>query len=86
MLVDSVHHALFADAYIAMTDGGEHPWDDCEECGEPTFVLEENSCMSCGYQPQYYKCAYCHCDLEKHEEDSKMCDRCAYVQDMMSKD
>jgi len=86
VLTECVHNYLYADAYISMTDGGEFPYSNCNECDEPIFVIEENACMSCCYEPESFTCSYCSAELEDYEEDGKVCDRCLYVHDQMNKD
>jgi hypothetical protein len=59
----------FADSYIAMTDGGDQPLDDCNECGRCTFLLEEGECLACSSPLHYFECAVCHRSLSSGEQD-----------------
>lgn len=86
VLVQCVHDHLFGEAYIAMTDGGEPPYDDCEECGESTFVLEENACMYCCYEVTYEKCSNCDNEVGKYGTYEGLCDFCSYAMDQMKPD
>lgn len=49
-----VRDAFYADAYLAMTQGGEPAWIECPKCERETFVLamEEPTCFLCGYGPK----------------------------------
>lgn len=55
-----VSHTFYADAYLAMTQGGEPPWVECPKCERETFVLaiEEPTCFLCGYDPKE-ECRVC---------------------------
>lgn len=50
---------LYADFYIAMTDGGEPPLMECPGCEDELFVLEDTMCAGCGYEPRA-QCMACH--------------------------
>lgn len=86
VVVQCVHDELFADAYEAMTQGGEYPWDDCDECGLPTFVVEESACMHCCNKIEYERCLECKEPVGEYGAYEGLCDRCAYIHDMMNKD
>lgn len=75
-----------ADSYIAMTDGGDSPLQDCSECGLAVYILTEKE----------VGCAWCGCTLEEcgrcmvaltpdnvSPDNSNLCGYCAH---MMSKD
>lgn len=49
-----LHHAFFADAYLAMTQGGEPAWVECPKCQGDTFIIsiEDPNCFFCGYTPK----------------------------------
>lgn len=55
-----VHNIFYADAYIAMTQGGEPAWVECSKCQRDTFVLaiEDPACFLCGYEPKE-ECQVC---------------------------
>jgi hypothetical protein len=88
VLEDCVHNYLYGDAHIAAKDGGIHPWDNCEECGESTFVFEENACMCCCYKRTYKQCLTTGCEnsVEKYGAHMNICDHCYYVDSMNYKD
>ncbi|MDF1834994.1 MAG: hypothetical protein P1U62_08950 [Alteraurantiacibacter sp. bin_em_oilr2.035] len=56
---EAIGRILYADFYIAMTDGGEDPVIECEQCEFETFVLEEGLCAGCGYSILTYNCGEC---------------------------
>lgn len=56
---DAIAEAFAADAYIAMTDGGDPPLDYCHECGEVSFHVDSGFCLLCQAQLSYEKCAVC---------------------------
>lgn len=55
-----VQHTFYADAYLAMTQGGEPAWVECPKCEREVFVLaiEEPTCFLCGYDPRE-ECRVC---------------------------
>jgi hypothetical protein len=59
----------FGDSYIAMTDGGDPPLDDCSECGRGTFLVEEGICLACSSPLHYSECAVCHQSLSSGEQE-----------------
>lgn len=86
VIVECLHDELFADAYEAMTQGGEFPWEDCEECGLPTFVPAESACMNCCTKIEYERCIECKEPIGEYSAGDGLCDRCAHIHDMMNKD
>ncbi len=64
----AVQARYFGDAYIAMTDGGEPPYDMCPECTKDTYILECGMCAACGYRLSHLKCAICHTNLTVHDQ------------------
>ena len=67
-LEQAVKHCWFSDMYIAMTDGGDDPIEDCEECGKFTFVVEDGRCLACSEGLHYFECAVCHQALGPAEQ------------------
>lgn len=91
ILSDLLHkHIFFADAYMAMTDGGEYPIEECDSCGEEFFSIDDNKCFNCDYVRKYYKCYQCGEDMgtvnENDIEPPRICDRCDYYEFMKTKD
>lgn len=68
---------LYADFYIAMTDGGEPPLTECPGCEEETFVDEEGMCAACGYAPDYH-CTLCKTEISEDDlvRHDGMCASC----------
>ena len=58
---------LYADYYIAMTDGGEDPVVKCNNCEAETFILAEDLCAACGYAIPIRTCG--DCEMTVDEED-----------------
>lgn len=58
-----------ADHYIAMTDGGEPPTSNCHECGEDTYVIQEDQCVRCGTTRAYKTCPLCGEYLSTDEQE-----------------
>lgn len=78
-----VDDSLSGEAYIAIKDGGEPPYDTCPECDKPTFVLEEGCCLSCGYEMQYISCDACGESLTLDEQWLE--GKCGYCQHQWEK-
>jgi hypothetical protein len=71
-----------ADAYIAIKDGGDPPYEDCPECGRDTYLVHEDICAACGYGRQYFQCAVCHTPLSVGEQVHEgLCSYHAWVAD-----
>ena len=58
---------LYADFYIAMTDGGEEPVIECAGCEAETFILEAGVCAACGYTVPVYHCGECEVEIGEHD-------------------
>lgn len=56
---NAIGQVLYADFYIAMTDGGEAPIVECENCNTEAFVLAEERCAGCGYSIPIRLCGEC---------------------------
>jgi predicted SprT family Zn-dependent metalloprotease len=79
----AVQDALSAEAYISIKDGGESPYVCCPECGQKTYIVEENRCAACGESVET-TCVMCGNEIPPEELDSSpMCSWCAH---MSSKD
>ncbi|GLS42873.1 hypothetical protein GCM10007884_08580 [Methylobacterium brachythecii] len=51
LIAGGLEKALYADWYIAMTDGGPPPVACCPECDHETFVVDDDTCAACGFTP-----------------------------------
>ena len=67
LIENALGQILYADFYIAMTDGGEDPVVECASCEADTYVLEAESCAACGYEMARYRCGECSAEVD--EED-----------------
>ena len=74
LINESIGRILYADFYIAMTDGGEDPVIECAQCGFETFILEEELCAGCGYTVPSHDCS--ECGIEVNEADFLLHDGC----------
>lgn len=77
----AVGEVLLGETYLAMTDGGEDPVSDCPECGQHTYITDENRCANCGFSMEYQTCAICGepLGLEDYENGTGLCSYHAYV-------
>ncbi len=75
---------FFADAYIAMTDGGDQPIDTCMNCLRETYVISEAECVLCHQSHKYQACAMCGEALGAEEQQFK--GLCGYHQWQSEKD
>ena len=67
-LIDSViGRVLYADFYIAMTDGGDDPVVECASCNQDTYVLEEGRCAACGYAEPILRCGECAIEISSND-------------------
>lgn len=70
-----VSKALWYDYYTMMTDSGESPTETCPGCGMETYIIEEDCCISCGYEMEYTECSVCYTNLSIHEQSNNgLCD------------
>ena len=66
----AVAAAFAADAYIAMTDGGDPPLAQCHECGEITFHFGTGACLLCRGELSHFECAVCGETLGPEDQDN----------------
>ncbi|CAK0741717.1 DUF4145 domain-containing protein [Azospirillaceae bacterium] len=82
----AVGESLSGDAYVAMTDGGDCPLENCPECDREIFIVGEGRCANCGFSLHGYECAVCCKQLSIDDYrygDGNLCNDHHYV---MSKD
>lgn len=74
------------ESYVAMTDGGEYPVQDCPECGLGTYLLseEEVGCVWCGCT--LGDCARCNTGLMPDNVDPDNHSLCNYCGHLLNKD
>lgn len=74
-----IDDSLSGEAFIAVKDGGETPYDTCLECDKGTFIYSEGCCVACGYEMEYSHCDRCEQPLSLDEQYHEgMCDYCQY--------
>jgi len=71
-----LQETLGAETYISIKDGGEPLLETCPECGEETFIVEEEQCPACNFEvPDEARCAVCNEPLsaEDYYEHGSLC-------------
>jgi hypothetical protein len=85
VIVESAVSDCYAgDSYVAMTDGGDPPVDDCSECGKGTYIAEMDMCVACDATRQYTACGRCDAALSLDEQD--LDGFCGYCHNLIHKD
>ncbi len=59
VIENAIGQILYADYYIAMTDGGEDPAVECQNCEAETYILAEELCAACGHTIPIRTCGDC---------------------------
>lgn len=74
-----IDDSLAGEAIKNLMDGGESPFDSCQECGKTTFIYEEECCVACEYEMEYIECETCGdpLSLEDQYHEGK-CSNCQY--------
>ena len=85
IIEEALQQALFADLYIAATDGGEPPLWQCLDCDAYATVIEEGFCAVCGSGLPDETCAVCHKGLTRDEIAENRC-LCSYHLHQLEKD
>ncbi len=87
LVVHSLERHLYAESYIAMTDGGEPPLHHCPECGLEAYVTvdEQDGCLWCGELVEG-ECARCYTALTPDNVDPDYSGLCSYCGHLASKD
>jgi hypothetical protein len=79
----AIASALDSAAYMAVKDGGTTPYVMCPECGNETYVIDEQRCALCEHEAEH-TCIRCSNEIPPEELDSSpLCSWCAH---MSSKD
>ncbi len=80
-LIERAVETCFAgEAYIAMTDGGDPPVEECFECGRDTYIQALDECVACGVTLTHRICARCGTALSIHEQElGGLCGYCHHV-------
>jgi hypothetical protein len=78
----AIEECYGGEAFVAIKDGGDSPYDDCPGCGLTTFFIGEDDCAVCGYEPTHANCAICDSPLSLEEQElGGLCGYHAYVAD-----
>lgn len=80
----AVDESFAGEHYIAVTDGGDPPVEDCFECGRGTYILELDRCVACGAGRAYEACLRCGSPLSVAEQALE--GLCGYCEHVTSKD
>lgn len=76
LIENALGQILYADFYIAMTDGGEEPVAECDACGHETYILAEELCAACGHHVVHRACPDCG-NFVRPDDDAGEGSRCA---------
>ncbi|MBF0098025.1 MAG: hypothetical protein HQM04_16270 [Magnetococcales bacterium] len=79
----AIEEYLYRDAYIAMTKGGDPPYEDCPKCGG-VYIFEEGRCLMCSFELSG-ECAVCHTALTLVDYMAGDGNFCSYHQHVMDK-
>lgn len=82
LIAAGVESSTAGDAYLAAKDGGEPPVGTCPECGEDTYVFDDEVCANCGFEmPDDAECSICseRLSLEDYSEGDSLCSYHRYV-------
>ncbi|UMQ41583.1 MULTISPECIES: hypothetical protein [unclassified Chryseobacterium] len=83
VIEECVKEELMGYAYMAATEGGDDPYDECPECGMSTYVFSEECCLHCGYRQKPASCLVCGTILDLYEAYEG--DLCSYHKWSMEK-
>lgn len=89
LIAHAIGHILYADYYIAMTDGGEEPAVECANCEAETYIIAEDQCAGCGYTRAVYRCGECAAQIDDYDDFVRhdgRCVPCFLASGMMSED
>ncbi len=74
------------DSYIAMTDGGDQPVQDCPECGVAAYVLTDDEVGCAWCKCVLDRCGYCSVGLTPDNVSANSSSVCDYCDHVISKD
>ena len=69
LIEDVISEYYFSDMYFSLTDGGDPPYTHCHECGNETFIYEEDVCVVCLSGRNHKECLICGAGLDTSEQD-----------------
>ena len=80
----AVNESFAGEAYIAMTDGGDQPVDDCPECGKGAYIVELGQCVACEAVLKHTACG--RCDAVLGADEQELDGYCGYCYNLIHKD
>lgn len=85
---DVVEQCLAGEAYYAIKDGGESPYENCPECNHSTFIHSEELCILCGYKMEHICCEICAepLNIEEQYYNGNWCSNCQYKWENMKEE
>jgi len=88
LIENAIGQVLYADFYLAMTDGGEEPVTECASCAAETFVVAEDQCAACGYLRSIHHCGDCGVEIfgDDFERHRGHCVTCYLASEMVDTD
>lgn len=69
IIEDVISEYYFSDMYLSFTDGGDPPYTNCHECGNETFIYEEDVCVVCLAGRSHKECLICGASLDTSEQE-----------------
>jgi hypothetical protein len=81
-LSTALREEFAGEIYMAAKDGDTAPFETCPECGDETYVIEEEVCSSCGFSmPDDATCAVCgdRISIADYGECTTLCGYHAYT-------
>lgn len=79
-----IDDSLSGEAYTAVKEGGDSPYETCLECDKSTFIISEGCCVACGYELEYLNCEMCEEPLTLNDQwNEGKCSYCQYKWDKM---
>lgn len=79
VLVELISESMAGEIHYAFKDGDNSPLENCYQCGNESYIVEENQCAICFEEKEYENCSMCGETLSDEEyELSSMCSYCNY--------
>lgn len=81
LVAEAASEHFYTDTYVAFTDGGEMPLQECESCREDMFAWEHDVCVACWHASSIAHCQYCRGTFRVEDLRNDMCDLCNSIVD-----
>jgi uncharacterized CHY-type Zn-finger protein len=79
ILVELIGESMAGEIHYAFKDGGNLPLENCYQCGNESYIVEEDQCAICFEEKEYENCSMCGEALSDDEYDlSGMCAYCSH--------